>query len=106
MERDDGLWHTSFQNAQWVPTCKIGGVTRTVVRDEATGTVIHDSGRFLRSEDGRVAKSFRKPRNVDVIVEVNLAETSNTEATPWEEVELCPREASEYRAAAARLNYT
>ena len=40
-----------------------------------------------------------------MIVEVNLAEAPSTEATPWEEVELCPREASEYRAAAARLNY-
>ena len=38
-------------------------------------------------------------------VEVNLTETSQREKTAWEDIELCPKEASKYRAAAARLNY-
>ena len=67
--------------------------------------MIHDSSGSLRSEDRRVARAFKKPKDIDVIVEVNLAEVPTAEATPWEDVELCPREASEYRAAAARLNY-
>ena len=57
--------------------------------------MIHDSGGSLRNDNGRVAKASKKPKDVDVIVEVNLAEAPSTEATPWEEVELCPREASE-----------
>ena len=40
-----------------------------------------------------------------MIAEVNLAEKPVPEPIPWEEVELGSREASEYRAAAARFNY-
>ena len=57
-------------------------MTRTVVRDEITRAMIHDSGGSLRNGGGLVAKAFKKPRDVDVIVEVNLAEAPSTEATP------------------------
>ena len=40
-----------------------------------------------------------------MVVEVNLAEEPSSQPLSWEETELCPQEASEYRAAAARLNY-
>ena len=40
-----------------------------------------------------------------MIVEVNLAEEPSHQPLSWEETVLGPREANEYRAAAARLNY-
>ena len=40
-----------------------------------------------------------------MIAEINMAEEPSAQPTSWEETELGPREASEYRAAAARLNY-
>ena len=82
LEGDDGLWRKSFRDAQWVPKCSVGNVTRTVVRDGATGTVIHDSCGSMRGENTRVARAFRKPRSVDVIAEINLAEEPSAEAIP------------------------
>ena len=40
-----------------------------------------------------------------MISEINMAEEPSAQPISWEETELGPREASEYRAAAARLNY-
>ena len=40
-----------------------------------------------------------------MIVEVHLAEEPSAQPLFWEETVLGPREASEYRAATARLNY-
>ena len=40
-----------------------------------------------------------------MIVEINMAEEPSSQPSSWEDTELGPREASEYRAAAARLNY-
>ena len=40
-----------------------------------------------------------------MVAEINLADESPKAPTPWEEVELDGKEASEYSAAAARLNY-
>ena len=40
-----------------------------------------------------------------MIVEINMAEEPSSQPSSWEDTELRPREASEYRAAAARLNY-
>ena len=40
-----------------------------------------------------------------MIVEINLAEQPSAQPLTWEDTELGPREAIEYRAAAARLNY-
>ena len=45
------------------------------------------------------------PRDVDMVAEVNLAEEPSAQPLSWEKSELCPREASEYQAAAVRLNY-
>ena len=40
-----------------------------------------------------------------MVVEVNLAEETSAQPSSWEETELGPREASEYRAVASMLNY-
>ena len=83
----------------------VGCVTHAVVRDQSTGVVIHDSAGSTQFDSGRLSRAFKVPRNVDVIAEINMAEEPSAQPTSWEETELGPREASEYRAAAARLNY-
>ena len=65
----------------------------------------HDSAGSTHYDNGRLSRAFRTLRDVDVIVEVNLSEDPDAQPTSWEDTELGPREASEYRAAAARLNY-
>ena len=114
-EGNDHLWRKHVESAEWMPTCDVSGidVTHSIVRDGLTGVLIYDSagactnsGRSL-SELNKAHRAFRRPRSVDICVEVNLAEVeSDPKATmTWEETPLCPREASEYRAASARLNY-
>ena len=40
-----------------------------------------------------------------MVVEINMVEEPSAQPLSWKETELGPQEASEYRAAAARLNY-
>ena len=40
-----------------------------------------------------------------MIIEISMAEGPIAQPSSWEDTELGPTEASEYRAAAARLNY-
>ena len=76
-----------------------------MVQDRCTGAAIHDSAGSTHYDNGRLSRTFRMPRDVDVIVEVNLSEDPSAQPASWEDMELSPREASEYRVAAARLNY-
>ena len=79
-----GLWRKSFANAERLPECKIGNVVRTIVRDAATGIVIDDSAGSGR----RRPRTLRKPKNVDVIAEINLADERDEQQVAWEDEEL------------------
>ena len=85
--------------------CEVGYVTHAVVGDWASGVAIHDSGGSTHFDNGRLNRAFKTLRNVDMIVEVFLAEETSSRPFSWEETVLGPREASEYRAASARVNY-
>ncbi len=87
-----------------MPKCEGGHVTHAVVRDQASGVAIHVSAGSTHFDNGRLIRAFRTPRHVDMIVEVNLAEEPSSEPLSWEETPVGAREASEYRAASARLN--
>ena len=104
-EGTDSLWRKTFNNAEWMPRCDAGYVTHTVVRDRTSGVAIHDSAGSTHFDSGRLSRAFKTPRDVDVIVEINLAEDPSGQPKSWEDTELGPREASEYRACSARLNY-
>ena len=84
---------------------EVGYVTHGVVRDRASGVAIFDSAWSTHFDNGRLSRAFRTPRGVDMVGEVNLAEDPSSQPLSWEETTLGPREASEYRAALARLNY-
>ncbi len=88
-----------------MPKGEVGHVTLLVVRDRESGIAIHDSAGSTHFDNGRSSRVFRTPRIVDVVAEVNLAEEPSSQPLSWEETTLCPREASEYRASSARLNY-
>ena len=83
---------------------QVGHVTHAVVRDRAP-EAIHGSAGSTHLDNGRLVRAFRTPRHVDMIVEVNLAEEPSSEHLSWEETPVSAREASEYRAASARLNH-
>ena len=57
-----------------MPRCEIGCVTHAVVRDQSTGVVIHGSAGSTQFDSGRLSRAFRDPMDVDVIVEINMAE--------------------------------
>ena len=105
LEGSDGLWRKSFVGAEWMPRCETGCVTHSVVRDDLTGVVIHDSAGTTQFDNSRLSRAFRVPRDVNMVVEINMADGPSAQPLSWEETPLSPREASEYRAAAARLNY-
>ena len=105
LEGDDKLWRKSFTGAEWMPRCEVGFVTHSVVRDRTPGVVIHDSAGATQFDNGRLSRAFRVPRDVDMVVEVNMTEDPSDQPVSWEDMELGPRESSEYRTAAARLNY-
>ena len=88
-----------------MPKCEVGRVTHAVVRDRASGVAIHDSAGSTHFDNGRLMRGFKIPRNVDMVAEVHLAEEPSSQPLSWEETVLGPREASEYRAASASLNY-
>ena len=77
----------------------------SVVRDKSTGVVIHDSAGASQFNRGRLSRAFQVPRDVNMVVEINMAEDQGVQPLSWEETTLGPQEASECRAAAARLNY-
>ena len=106
IEGPDRLWRKSLVDAEWLPKCEIGYVTHAVVEDRSSGVTIHDTAGSTHFDCSRLPRAFRTPRDVDMVVEFHLAEDPSAQPLSWEETELCPREASEYRAAAAaRLNY-
>ena len=105
MEGPDRLWRKSFDEGEWMPKCEVGYVVHAVVRDRSSGVTIHDTGGSTHFDSSRVSRALRTPRNVDMIVEVNLAEEPSAQPLPWEETKSGLREASEYRAAAARLSH-
>ena len=105
LEGSDCFWRKGFDNAEWLPKCEVGHVTHSVVRDRESGIAIHDSAGSTHIDNGRLSRAFRKPRNVDVVVEVNLPEEPSSQPLSWEGIILGPREASEYRAPSARLSY-
>ena len=74
--------------------CDVGCVTHAVVRDQSTGVVIHDSAGSTQFDTGRLSRAFRVPRNVDIIVEINMAEEPSAQPSSWEDTELAPREAT------------
>ena len=73
-ERSDNVWAKGFNNAEWMPKCDAEYVTHAVVRDRASGVAIHDSAGSTHFDNGRLSRAFKTPRNVDMVVEVNLAE--------------------------------
>ena len=100
----DKLWRKRFEKAEWLPTCDVGHVTHSIARDSTSGVLISDSAHISASRKSMPARAFRRPRDVDLCAEVDL-NADKESARAWEDEELCPKEASEYRAAAARLNY-
>ena len=100
----DKLWRKRFKNAEWLPTCDVGHVTHSIVRDSTSGVLISDSAHVSTSRRPMPVKAFKRRRDVDVCAEVDLSADKES-GRSWEDEELCPKEASEYRAAAARLNY-
>ena len=65
--------------AEWMPRCGIGYVTHSVVRDKSTGVVIHDSAGATQFDSGRLSRAFRIPRDVTMVVEINMAEDPSTQ---------------------------
>ena len=104
-EGSDILWRKSVDSAEWMLKCEVGYVTRAVVRDRALGVAIHDAVVSTHFDKGRLMRALKTPRNVDMVVEVNLAEEPSSQPLSWEETVWGPRIASEYRAASARLKY-
>ena len=70
----DRLWRKTIEKAEWMPRCEVLHVTHMVVRDGESKVVIFDSAQASSSSDGTLRRAFRKPKDVDVCVEVNLAE--------------------------------
>ena len=68
--------------------------------------LIHESGELACAARNANNNAFRRPRDIEMCIEVNLTEAPKASPTPWDEIELGPAEASEYRAASARLNYS
>ena len=99
----DGLWTKAFERANRIPKCAMGGMVRLLARDRESGSIIYDSDRTARAQAPSTV--FKKPRSIDMIAEVNLAEGSDDGPVAWQDVELDAAGASEYRAASARLNY-
>ena len=105
LEVSDNLWRKSFTAAEWMPRCGIGYVSHSVVRDKLTGAVIHDSAGATQFDSGRMSRAFRVPRDVNMVVEINMAEDRAHSHCRGRRQYWVSHEASEYRAAAARLNY-
>ena len=88
-----------------MPKCEVGYVSYVDVRDRSSGVVVRDSAGPTHTDSSRLCRAFRTPRNVDMIVEIKPDEEPSAQPRSWKETELCPHKASEYRAAAGRLNY-
>ena len=80
--------------------------SRRTVRDVDTGRLIEDLWKNTRTPDRLVRRSFRNPRNIYDVVEVDDVGTQE-DSTPlaWEEREMSSRDATAYRAVTARLNF-
>ena len=62
-----------------------------MVRDRASGVAIHGSAGSTHFDNGRLMRAFKTPRNVDMVVDVNLAEEPSSQPFFWEETVLGPR---------------
>ena len=78
-----------------MPKCEVGYVRHTIVRDSASGVVIYDSTGMRSPDERKPARAFRRPKSVEVILEVNLTNEVSAKEMTWEETELGPRAASE-----------
>ena len=104
LQGPDGLWRKRFEGAEWLPKCEVGNIKGTVIRDSKSGVIIHEANGVTTTR-AAPARAFRKARDVDMIADIDLTSENGAAATPWEDEELEAREASEFRAASARLNY-
>ena len=78
-----------------------GRLKRRVTRDGATGDLVEDLWVDIRTPDRLLRRSLRRPRHLKVEVELANKESE----VSWEEAEMSPRDATQYRAVAARLNF-
>ena len=88
MEGPDRLWRKCFPDFEWISKCEVGYVTHAVARDGSWGLIIHDLAGPKHTANGRLSRAFRTPRNVDMIVEINLAEEPGDQTLSSEEMEL------------------
>ena len=82
MERPDNCWIKSFDDAEWMPKCEVGYVVHAAVRDRSSGVTIHDTAGSTHFDSSRLSRAFKTPRNVDMIVEVHLAEEKSDQPLP------------------------
>ena len=68
----DGFWTKRFDKVNRIPKCMVDGMVRVLARDRESGSVIYDADRTARPQAPSMV--FKKPRSIDVIAEVNLAE--------------------------------
>ena len=99
-------WSRSILGATGMPLGPASDFSRRIVRDVDSGVLIDDLWTNSRTPDRLVRRSFKVPRNIDVVVEVANVETqSEGTALTWEEQEMSSRDATAYRAVTARLNF-
>ena len=81
----------------------VKGVERRVVRDSASAVLIDDIWNDGRAKPERIRRSLR--RRTDIDVEVELSEVTAETARSWQDMEMEPSDATQYRAVVARCNF-
>ena len=89
-EGTDGRWRRELEGAEFVPECSAARVLQTVVRDAASGVVIHDSSNLAAGSRHKRGRTFRKPRNVVVCVDVDFVGSVVGEEVEPDDVPLEP----------------
>ena len=81
----------------------VKGVVRRIVRDSVNAVLIDDLWNSGRSKPERIGRSMRRRRNIDVEVELGQVDLEATK--PWEEMEMNPSDATQFRGIVARCNF-
>ena len=101
--RERGIWQKEFMAADSLPMPDIEGVRRRVVRDRVNGVIVDDVEINGRTKPSRLARALKKKR--DVLVEIEVNEVEGVATVPWEDREMQPSEATDYRGIVARCNF-
>ena len=90
------------KGAKRFPKVPAKGMTRRATRDMNTGKVLEDQWIDSRTHTRLIKRELREPRDIEV--RIHLTAEEKEEQLAWGDVELPAHEASQFRAASARLN--